>query len=111
MEQDGTTEDPGGDPDIEQPLRKEQKLEMMGALAGFIAHDLNNELTVILGNVGLSLDSLDPDHSLYEGLLEAQHATQRCVEMTSALLNLGQSVKPELRPVQMDQLLKGTERI
>ena len=44
-------------------LRKEQKLEMMGALAGFIAHDLNNELTVILGNVGLSLDALEPRSS------------------------------------------------
>jgi hypothetical protein len=104
-------EDQAPAPELETALRKEQKLEMMGALAGFIAHDLNNELTVILGNVGLSLDSLDPDHPLYEGLQEAQKATQRCVEMTSALLNLGQSVKPELRPVQMDQLLKGTERI
>src|SRR5260370_16880258 len=100
-------------PELEQEtaLRKEQKLEMMGALAGFIAHDLNNELTVILGNVGLSLDSLDPDHSLYEGLLEAQHATQRCVEMTSALLNLGHSVNPKLRPVQLDHLLNDTTRI
>ena len=104
-------QDQAPEPELETALRKEQKLEMMGALAGFIAHDLNNELTVILGNVGLSLDSLDPDHSLYEGLHEAQQATQRCVEMTRALLNLGQSVKPELRPVQLDQLLKGTERI
>jgi signal transduction histidine kinase len=62
-------------PELETALRKEQKLEMMGALAGFIAHDLHNELTVILGNVGLSLDSLDPDHPLYEGLQEAQKAT------------------------------------
>ena len=97
--------------ELETSLRKEQKLEMMGALAGFLAHDLNNELTVILGNVGLTLDTLDPDHALYEGLVEAQQATQRCVEMTRALLNMGQSVKPEMRPVQLDQLLKGTERI
>jgi CheY-like chemotaxis protein len=100
-----------GEPELGSPLRKDQKLEMMGALAGFIAHDLNNELTVILGNVGLSLDALDPDHSLYEGLLEAQQATHRCVAMTRALLNLGQSVKPEMKTVQLDQLLKGTERI
>jgi len=115
MDRDVTTEDPVGEPDgeldKEQPLRKEQKLEMMGALAGFIAHDLNNELTVILGNVGLSLDALDPHDALYEGLVEAQRASHRCVEMTHALLNLNQSLKPELKPVGLDQLLKGTERI
>src|SRR5579864_2113394 len=111
MDQMAPKQDQAPEPELETALRKEQKLEMMGALAGFIAHDLNNELTVILGNVGLSLDSLDSNHSLYEGLLEAQQATQRCVAMTRALLNLGQSVKPELRPVQLDQLLKGTERI
>jgi hypothetical protein len=31
--------------------------------------------------------------------------------MTHALLNLNQSLKPELKPVGLDQLLKGTERI
>src|SRR5258706_221465 len=111
MQRDVTTEDPAGEPEIEQPLRKEQKLEMMGALAGFIAHDLNNELTVILGNVGLSLDTLEPHDALHEGLLEAQRASHRCVEMTHALLNLNQSLKPELKPVGLDQLLKGTEGI
>src|SRR5579871_315101 len=106
-----TTQVPGGGQELDRELRKEQKLEMMGALAGFIAHDLNNELTVILGNVGLALDSVDEDHPLYEGLVEAQRACHRCVDMTHALLSLGQGVKPEIKPVELDQLLKGTERI
>jgi len=106
-----TTQEPGGRQGMDHELRKEQKLEMMGALAGFIAHDLNNELTVILGNVGLALDSVDEDHPLYEGLVEAQRACHRCVDMTHALLGLGQGVKPEIKPVQLDQLLKATERI
>jgi CheY-like chemotaxis protein len=106
-----TTQEPGGRQELDHELRKEQKLEMMGALAGFIAHDLNNELTVILGNVGLALDSVDEDHPLYEGLIEAQRACHRCVDMTHALLSLGQSVKPEIKPVDLDQLLKATERI
>jgi len=106
-----TTEEPGGRQELDRELRKEHKLEMMGALAGFIAHDLNNELTVILGNVGLALDSIDEDHPLHEGLIEAQRACHRCVDMTHALLSMGQSVKPELKTVELDQLLKSTERI
>ncbi len=111
MDEHVTVQKPGGEPELEHELRKEQKLEMMGALAGFIAHDLNNELTVILGNVGLALDSVDEDHPLHEGLIEAQRACHRCVDMTHALLSLGQGVKPEIKPVELDQLLKGTERI
>jgi hypothetical protein len=111
MDPHATTEQPGDRPELEHELRKEQKLEMMGALAGFIAHDLNNELTVILGNVGLALDLVDEDHPLYEGLIEAQRACHRCVDMTHALLSLGQGVKPEIKPVDLDQLLKATERI
>ncbi len=111
MDERASVQQPGEGPVLERELRKEQKLEMMGALAGFIAHDLNNELTVILGNVGLALDSVDEDHPLYEGLVEARRACHRCVDMTRALLSLGQGVKPEIKPVELDQLLKGTERI
>jgi two-component system, cell cycle sensor histidine kinase and response regulator CckA len=111
MDRNVTTQDPAVEPELERRLRNEQQLEMMGALAGFIAHDLNNELTVILGNVGLALDSLDADHPLYEGLAEAQRACHRSVDMTRALLSLGQKVKPEFKPVELDPLLQATERI
>jgi two-component system cell cycle sensor histidine kinase/response regulator CckA len=107
----GGMQDQAGEPEKDNRLRKAERMEMLGALAGFIAHDLNNELTVILGNVGLSLDALQSNDPLHEGLIEAQHATHRCVEMTRALLNLGQTVRPELKPIGLDQLLKGTERI
>jgi len=111
MEHHPNAPEPEGAPEFDNRLRKEQKLEMLGALAGFIAHDLNNELTVILSNVALTLEALEPDDPAYEGLQEALQASHRCVEMTRALLNLGQSVKPELKPVALDQLLKGMERI
>ena len=106
-----TVRDGEADPAFDRSLPRQQKLEMLGALAAFIAHDLNNELTVILGNLGLSVDSLEPDHRAVESLLEADRAARRCVEMTRGLLNLGQSVKPELKSVALDELLKSTERI
>src|SRR5437899_4524445 len=111
MEPNPTIQDAEAEPEFDDNLPRQQKLEMLGALAAFIAHDLNNELTVILGNLGLSVDSLQPDHPAIEGLLEADRAAGRCVEMTRGLLNLGQSVKPELKPVALDELLKSTERI
>ena len=96
---------------IQDKLRQTQKLEVLGTLASVIAHDLNNQLTVVLGNLSLSLDTLGPDHPVHDEILEAQHAAQRCVEMTRGLVRLTQSVKPELKPVRLDQLMKSTERI
>ena len=43
--------------------------------------------------------------------MEALRASHRCVELAHALRNLNQSLKPELKPVGLDQLLKGTARI
>jgi C4-dicarboxylate-specific signal transduction histidine kinase len=38
---------------LEDELLKAQKLESLGILAGGIAHDYNNILTAILGNIAL----------------------------------------------------------
>lgn len=92
-------------------LRKAQKLEILGTLASGIAHDFNNQLTVVLGNVALSLDTLGPKHPVYDGLVEAQQAAQRCSEMTRGILTFSQTVKPELRPISLDQLLESTQRL
>jgi signal transduction histidine kinase len=58
-----------------------------GAVAAAAAHDFNNELTVILSSVTGALSQLEPDHPSRALLLEIRAAAQRCVWMTSALLN------------------------
>ena len=57
------------------------------AVAAAAAHDLNDELTVIVNCVCGALDTLEPDHPARALLLELQGAAQRCVWKTSGLLN------------------------
>jgi len=66
------------------------------AVAAAAAHDLNDELTVILSSVTASLGALDPDHPARELLLDLRSAAQRCAWTASGLLNF--SARKGARP-------------
>jgi hypothetical protein len=59
------------------------------AVAAAAAHDLNDELTIIVSTTSCSLETLEPGHPARPLLLELQRAAQRCVWKTSGLLNYG----------------------
>lgn len=70
---------------LEQQLRQAQKMEAVGRLAGGVAHDFNNMLSVVLSYAGML-----GDHELDEGakddLQEVIHAAERASALTRQLL-------------------------
>jgi hypothetical protein len=64
------------------------------AVAAAAAHELNNELTVILNSVTGVLAVVTPDEAAHGLLLDLQAAAQRCVWMTSGLLNFSARMSP-----------------
>lgn len=97
--------------EIAREVASHFKQQIAGALASVIAHDLNNQLTVILGDTTLALELLGHDHPAGMSLEQALQAVQRCIAMTRGLLNLSPGAKPELGPAPLDQLLAGTDRM
>ena len=71
---------------LEEQLRQSQKMETLGTLAGGVAHDFNNQLTAILGNARLALDSVPEDPELRGTLLELERAAEHCAQLTRGLL-------------------------
>ena len=101
----------GSSQDItEQELLRDQlvtreKLESLGLLAGGIAHNFNNILTGIVGNISYAQMFLDPAHKSYKPLLEAEKASLRAGELARQLLTFGQGGEPIKKIVSIRPLV------
>ena len=84
---------------VEQFIQS-QKMEVVGQLAGGVAHDFNNILAVIMGYSDLMLQELGPGHVLHRHASEIQHAVERANKLTRQLLIF--SRKQTVQPVVLD---------
>nr|WP_320192277.1 ATP-binding protein [uncultured Desulfobacter sp.] len=71
---------------LESQLFQAQKMESVGRLAGGVAHDFNNILSVITGYSELSLIDLDKNHPVYENINTIMESGQRAARLTQQLL-------------------------
>ena len=82
------------------------KLESLGTLAGGIAHDLNNILTVISGNIGLAqLEAPSDCGTLLSFLSKAGQAAQHAAHLSSQLLTFSKGGAPLKKVTELGNLL------
>lgn len=75
---------------IQQQLLQSQKMEAVGQLAGGIAHDLNNQLTVIQASVDLNMEALlAENNSLSKAFTRIRIATEKSANLIRQLLLFG----------------------
>jgi len=72
--------------ELEDQLRRSQKMEAMGRLAGGVAHDFNNLLTVVKGNSSILAERLGSGHNLIKLTTQIDGAADRAVSLTRQLL-------------------------
>lgn len=96
---------------IEAQLRQAQKMEAIGRLAGGVAHDFNNMLSVILGYGESLLEALPATHPWREDVLQIVEAARRSAQLTQQLLAF--SRKQTLHPEALDlnAIVRGTEKM
>ena len=83
------------------------KLESLGTLAGGIAHDLNNILTVISGNIGLAqLEAPNSNGNLLSYLAKAGQASQHAARLSSQLLTFSKGGAPLKKVASVADLIQ-----
>ena len=95
----------------EKDARQSQRLELIGQLASGVAHDLNNQLTVILNHLDFAQMQLDPSNAVRQHLMDVQRAAMRCTEMTQALLGFGRRGAQGFAIIDLGPLLSETVRL
>jgi PAS domain S-box-containing protein len=88
-------------------LMQAQKMEAVGQLAGGIAHDLNNMLTVVLGNLSMLEERVEGTEDAEELVAPALLAVRRGATLIKRLLTFSRQHPLERRPVDLKPLLDG----
>ncbi|MBL0216826.1 MAG: PAS domain S-box protein [Myxococcales bacterium] len=96
----------------EQQLRQAQKMEAIGRLAGGVAHDFNNVLSVILSYAEMLFDELAPG-AARDDVGEIKQAAMRAGDLTQQLLLFGRTsqtattlVDPRTVLLDMEKMLR-----
>lgn len=92
-------------------LAQAQKMEAIGQLAGGLAHDFNNMLTIVMGNLGGMRDARPDDPFNHEFVEPALEAAGRGADLVRRLLAFSRQQPLAPRPVEVNNLILGMTRL
>jgi PAS domain S-box-containing protein len=96
---------------LEDHLRESQKMQGIGQLAGGIAHEFNNILTIILGYANLTSNQLDKNDASYDYIKSIITASTRAADITHGLLAYSRKQIMIKKPVNINEKLSNTVKI
>jgi len=96
---------------LEAQLLQAQKMEAIGHLAGGIAHDFNNMLQAITGYAGLLDMRIAENSPLKQYVAEIISSAEKSADLTKQLLAFSRKQVISPKKVDLNQLIKGTEKL
>ncbi len=90
---------------LQDKLRKAEKMEAIGLMAGGVAHDLNNILAGLVGYPDLLLINLPDDSRMRPPLEAIRESGQRAAEVVSDLLTIARGVAASREPVNLNTMI------
>ncbi len=94
----------------EERLRHSHKLEAIGVLAGGVAHDFNNIMTIIKGYSTMLLMDTPPDNPNHESLQMIIDAVNRASDLTQSLLTFSRKQENIVLKEDLSELIRNFEK-
>jgi PAS domain S-box-containing protein len=92
--------------ELQKQLSKSQKMESIVILAGGVAHDFNNMLFVIMGNLELILFGMTPDSKLKTNIERAIETCTRAADLTRQLLAYSGQGNYVIEKISLNDMIK-----
>ncbi len=96
---------------LEKRLQQARKMEVLGQLAGGIAHSFNNILMAIQGNTSLMLLKTVPSHSHYEKLMSIEEQVRSASKLTAQLLGYARKGRYDVKRFDLNRVVEETSEI
>lgn len=90
---------------LEEQLHQAQKMDVIGQLAGGVAHDFNNMLAGIIGSAELLKYRMAEDDSNLKMVTTILNAASRSADLTRDLLAFSRKAVKELKPVAVNETI------
>ena len=96
---------------LETQLRQKYKMEAVGVMAGGMAHDFNNNLAIILGNIELSQMRIDDTSAVSSHLNSARTAVLRARDLVQQILTYSRQDEQEFKPLKLFTIIDETLKL
>ena len=96
---------------LEDQFLQSQRMEAVGTLAGGIAHDFNNLLMGIQGRASLMATEIEAGDPFQEHVEAIESYVRSAADLTSQLLGFAQGGKYEIRPTDLNDLIRNHNRM
>ena len=91
---------------LEEHLRRSQRLETIGTLAGGIAHEFNNILTPIMGYADMAFNGTVATDPVREDINHILHAARRARDLVEQILIFSREIEKERKPVSLHLIIR-----
>ena len=96
---------------LEAQLLQTRKMEAIATLTGGIAHDYNNLLSIVMGNLSLAMDETERGSYQADCLKEVEMASMRIRDLTHELMALSRGGAPVRRVGSLAELLQNVKEL